>query len=149
LPAVSVIENDPEAARDELTEPPPEVAVEVALTVQTIGDVWTIEVIEEIPVVTKSLEVNVVQSIASLPATVNEIFAEFDVADDLARVSVGGVESAIVTLTEAGEPATAVCALPAVSATEKLEALVSVELTDAPPAVAVDVAVIVQTVEDV
>ena len=64
---------------------------------------------------------------------------------------VGGVVSVslIVTTVDLGEPVKVVCALPAVSVIENEPAAVNVEVTAPPPAVAEDVAVIVQTVEDV
>jgi hypothetical protein len=99
-------------------------------------------------VVVKSPDVNVEQSIASLPVTVKAIDALVDVEATAARVNVGGVVSAMVTETEAGDPDTAVCALPAVSATEKLEFLVNVEVRGV-PTTAVDSALIVQTVDEV
>ena len=67
----------------------------------------------------------------------------------LAAVRVGAVESVTVTVIEAGEPVIAVCALPVVSVAENELARVSVDVTAAPPNVAVDVAVIVHTVDDV
>lgn len=99
-------------------------------------------------VVVKSLDVSVVQSIASFPVTEKEIVDVVDVELIAANVNVGGVVSAIVTLTDAGDPDTAVCALPAVSATEKLELRVSVDVRGV-PATAVDTALMVQTVEEV
>ena len=99
-------------------------------------------------VVVKSLDVNVVQSIASLPVTLKDIETDVDGEATAARVNVGGVVSAIVTETEAGDPETAVCALPAVSATEKLELLVKVEVRGV-PTTAVDSALMVQTFDDV
>ena len=67
----------------------------------------------------------------------------------LAAESVGAVESVTVTVIDAGDPVIAVCALPAVSVAENEVARVSVEVTAAPPNVAVEVAVIVQTLADV
>lgn len=99
-------------------------------------------------VVAKSLDDNVEQSIASLPVTVKAIEELVEVDAIAARVRVGGVVSAIVTTTDAGDPETAVCVLPAVSATEKLELLVKVEVRGV-PTTAVDSALIVQTVDDV
>jgi hypothetical protein len=99
-------------------------------------------------VVAKSLDDNVEQSIASLPVTVKAIEELVEVDAIAARVRVGGVVSAIVTTTDAGDPDTAVCVLPAVSATEKLELLVKVEVRGV-PTTAVDSALIVQTVDDV
>ena len=54
-----------------------------------------------------------------------------------------------VTVVDFGEPVNVVCALPAVSVIEKLAAAVSVETTAFPSAIAVEVAVIVQTVAEV
>jgi hypothetical protein len=99
-------------------------------------------------VVAKSLDDNVEQSITSLPVTVKAIEELVEVDAIAARVRVGGVVSAIVTTTDAGDPETAVCVLPAVSATEKLELLVKVEVRGV-PTTAVDSALIVQTVDDV
>ena len=63
--------------------------------------------------------------------------------------NVGAVVSARVTTVDFGEAVRVVCALLAVSVIEKLAAAVSVEVTATPSADAVDVAVIVQTVDDV
>ena len=51
LPAESESEKDPDAESDEVTDPPPAVAVEVALTRQVVELVWTIESILAIFVV--------------------------------------------------------------------------------------------------
>ena len=110
--------------------------------------VCVIDVIAEMFVNVKSEEVKVVQSIASLPVTVKEIDADVEVAADLANVSVGGVVSGIVTAMDAGEPDTAVCALPAVSATENPAARVRTDVRGV-PATAVEVALMVHTVADV
>jgi hypothetical protein len=55
----------------------------------------------------------------------------------------------MVTVTDCGEPVRDVCVLPAVSATLNDVARVSVEVTAPLPAVAVDVALTVHTVDDV
>ena len=70
--------------------------------------------------------------------------AERFVTEAVDHDAVGGVVSAIVTATEAGDPVNAVCTFPAVSATEKLELRVRVDVRGV-PGVAVDVAVMVQT----
>jgi hypothetical protein len=78
LPAGSDTENDAAAVRVETTAPPPAVAVDVAVTVQTVVDVWAIDEIAEIPAVsTKSVPVVVVAVVDSevqsswwLPVTV-------------------------------------------------------------------------------
>jgi hypothetical protein len=76
--------------------------------------------------------------------------AVVDAIDEaLGVVSVGAVESVTVTVIDAGDPPRVVCALPAVSAAENELARVSVDVTAAPPNVAVEVALIVQTVGDV
>jgi hypothetical protein len=148
FPAESLAEKVPEAVIVEDTIPPPIVAVEVALIRHVVEFVCTIESILAMFAVVKSLDDKVEQSIASLPVTVKAIEELVDVDAITARVSVGGVESAIVTATDAGDPDTDVCALPAVSATEKLELLVKVEVRGV-PTTAVDSALMVQTFDDV
>ena len=64
-------------------------------------------------------------------------------------MTVGAVESEIVTTVDCGDPVKDVCALPAVSVIENEPAAVNVEVTAPAPAVAEDVAVIVQTVGEV
>lgn len=59
------------------------------------------------------------------------------------------VVSARVTTVEFDETVRVVCALPAVSVIEKLPAALSDEVTATPSAIAVEVAVIVHTVDDV
>jgi len=59
------------------------------------------------------------------------------------------VPAGTVTVIDCGEPVNVVWALPAVSATENEAAAVNVDVTAPPPAVAVEVAVIVHTVPDV
>ena len=54
-----------------------------------------------------------------------------------------------VTVTDCGEPARVVCALPAVSVIENDAALVNVDTTALPFAIAFDTAAIVHTVDDV
>ena len=100
---------------------------------------------KSVPLVVESVE----QVIASLPVTVKAIVADELFAADAARVTVGAVESEIVTTVDCGDPVKVVCALPAVSVIENELAAVNVEVTAAAPAVAEDVAVIVQTVADV
>ena len=96
MPTVSVIENDAAAVNVELTATPSSVAVEVAVTVHTVDDVWAIPVIAEIPVRAKSSPA-VVDSVehvtSSLPVIVKVIVADDDVAADLANVTVGAVAS--------------------------------------------------------
>ena len=96
---MSVIENPPAADKDDVTAPPPAVAVDVAATVHVVGFVWVIESIAEMFVSVKSDDVKVAQLMASLPVTVKEIDAEVDVAADRANVRVGGVVSATETVT--------------------------------------------------
>jgi hypothetical protein len=88
---------------------------------------------------------SVLQSIASFPVTVNRIALVVAVAATTARVTVGAIESGTVTTVDCGDPTRAVWALPAVSATENVVARVNLDVTAAPPLVAVEVAVIVQT----
>ena len=74
----------------------PATAVDTALIVQIIDEVWTIDVMEEIFVNVKSTpldEDKVVQLISSLPVNVNETAVEFDVDEVAASVNVGGVTS--------------------------------------------------------
>jgi hypothetical protein len=95
LPAVSATEKLELLVKVEVRGVPT-TAVDSALIVQTVDDVWTIEVIEEMLVNVKSaplVEDNVVQLIASLPVNVNEIEVEFEDAEVAARVKVGGVVS--------------------------------------------------------
>ena len=100
--------------------------------------------VKSVPLVVESAE----QEIGSLPVTVNVTVPDPLVAVVAARVTVGAVVS-IVTAVDCGEPAMAVCALPAVSVIENVVAAVSVDVTAPPPFVAVEVAVIVQTVAEV
>jgi len=100
LPAVSVIPNVPAAVKLELTVPPPAVAVDVAVMVQTVVEVCTMPVIAEILLKVKSVpEVvdKVEQVMSSLPVTVKVIVPEVEVDAERARVTVGAVVSAIVT----------------------------------------------------
>ena len=100
--------------------------------------------VKSVPFVVESVE----QEIGSLPVTVNVTVPDPLVAAVAARVTVGAVVS-IVTAVDCGEPVRAVCALPAVSVIENVLAAVRVDVTDPPPFVAVEVAVIVQTVAEV
>ena len=76
--------------------------------------------------------------------------AEVDViAEALVTESIGAVESVTVTVVVAGDPVIEVGALHDVSATENEPAAVKVDVTAAPPKVAVEVAVIVHTVDEV
>jgi hypothetical protein len=63
-------------------------------------------------------------------------------------VTVGAVTSAMVTAVDCGDPDSPVWALPAVSDTENELALVNVDVTG-DPVTAVEVAEIVQTVDEV
>jgi hypothetical protein len=106
LPAVSVIENDAAAVKLELTVPPPSVAVDVAVMVQTVDEVCTIPVKAEMFVKVKSVPDtvdNVEHVIASLPVTVNVIVPDVEVDADAANVTVGAVVSAIVTVVDCGD----------------------------------------------
>ena len=106
LPAVSVIPNVPAAVKLELTVPPPAVAVDVAVMVQTVDEVCTIPVKAEMFVKVKSVPDtvdNVEHVIASLPVTVNVIVPDVEVDADAANVTVGAVVSAIVTVVDCGD----------------------------------------------
>jgi hypothetical protein len=123
LPAISATENA-DARVSVLDRRSPTVALDVAAIVHTVPEVWETDVIVAMFVSVKSAPVtldSVVQSIASLPVSVNEIVVLEDVADDAARVKVG----AVVSMTMALAPAMLlapdgtvvdVIALPAVSA---------------------------------
>jgi hypothetical protein len=151
FPVVSVIENELAAAIVAVAVSPTKVAVEIAVIVQTVGDVWTIPDNEVIPVKVKSVPLvveRVEQAIGSLPVTVKVTVPEPLVAAVAARVTVGAVVS-IVTDVDCGEPVRVVCALPAVSVIENVLAAVRVDVTAPPPFVALEVAVIVQTVPEV
>ena len=152
LPAVSVIEKPAAAVRVERTATPSASAVDVAVMVHTVDDVWTMPVIAEMLVNAKSVPdvVDKVEHVmASFPVTVKVMVPEVDVADDAAKVAVGAVVSAMVTVVDLGEPVSVLWALPAVSVIEKPAAAVRVERTATPSASAVDVAVMVHTVDDV
>ena len=93
FPAVSVIENKPDAAIVAVAVSPSNVAVDMAVIVQTVGEVWAIPDNEDTPVYVKSvpLAVEIVeQSIGSLPVTVKVTVLEPLVAAVAARVSVVG-----------------------------------------------------------
>ena len=63
---------------------------------QTVDEVWTIDVMEEIFVNVKSTPLDddkVAQFIASLPVNVNATAVEFEVDEEAASVNVGGVAS--------------------------------------------------------
>ena len=99
MPAVSVIENDSAAVSVDTTAIPSAKAVDVAVTVQTVDDVWTIPVSDEMFVKVKSMpEVvdNVEHAIASLPVTVKVIVPDVEVAADAANVTVGFAPSVVV-----------------------------------------------------
>jgi hypothetical protein len=91
---------------------------------------------------------SVEQAIGSLPVTVKVTVPEPLVAAVAARVTVGAVVSTVTTV-DFGEPVRVTCALPAVSVIENVLAAVRVDVIAPPPFVAVEVAVIVQTVADV
>jgi len=79
FPAESATENDAAAVSVDCTVPPPAVAVEVAVNVQTVDEVWITVEIAEIPVRSKSTPApvsSVVQSMSSSPVTVKVIKAE-------------------------------------------------------------------------
>lgn len=100
FPAESATEKLAADASDETRAEPPGGAVEVAVTVHTVDEVWTMLVIAEMFVNAKSCPAtveSVVQSIASFPVMVNEIDVVDDVAAVRASVTVGGVESVTVT----------------------------------------------------
>ena len=113
FPAGSATEKDAAAVRVETTVPPPAVAVDVAVTVHTVVDVWATDEIAEIPAVsTKSVpEVVVavvdrlVQSSWWLPVTVNVMVAEVEVAADAASVAVVGaaVKTVIESVADAAD----------------------------------------------
>ena len=92
---------------------------------------------------------------ASLKLTCTEIAElvvyEPFVVDELTDETVGGVVSdVIVTVVDCGEPISVVCASPPVSEIEKPGSFaVKVETVAPPPEVAVDVALMVQTLADV
>ena len=93
FPAVSVIENEPDAAIVAVAVSPSNVAVDMAVIVQTVGDVWTIPDNEDTPVYVKSVPLaveSVEQAIGSLPVTVKVTVLEPLVAAVAARVSVVG-----------------------------------------------------------
>ena len=93
---MSSIENDAAATSAEVTDPPPAVAVDVAVTVHTFETVWMIVEIAEIPVRSKSVPAvadSVEQVKSSLPVTVKVIVVDDDVAPDLASVTVGATVS--------------------------------------------------------
>ena len=144
LPARSETENDSAAVSVEVTAPPPAVAVEVAVIVQRVFEVWAIDEIAEMPAVSvKSVPAVVesdVQSSCSLPVTVNVIVADVAVAADEARVAVVG---AVVSMTIALAPAILlasvgrvvdVMALPALSATVPIVKLATVRSLVVSPA---------------
>ena len=91
---------------------------------------------------------------ASLKLTCTEIAElvvyEPFVVDELTDETVGGVVSdVIVTVVDCGEPISVVCASAPVSAIEKDAAAVKVETVAPPPEVAVEVALMVQTLAEV
>ena len=96
---MSVIENDPAAVSVDTTAIPSAEAVDVAVTVQTVDDVWTIPVSDEMFVKVKSVPEavdNVEHVIASLPVTVKVIVPDVEVAADAANVTVGFAPSVVV-----------------------------------------------------
>ena len=72
-----------------------------------------------------------------------------EIADAFVSVSVGPVVSAIVTDVDCGEAVKVVCAFPLVSVIENEPAAIMVAVAVSPTKLAVDIAVIVQTVGDV
>jgi len=99
FPAESVIENDPEAVSVAVTEVPPAVAVDSAVTVQIDDDppVATDEMDDNPEVSTKSAEVSVEQSSGSSPVTVN-VTEVVDAVDGAVNVRVGAVESRVIVV---------------------------------------------------
>jgi hypothetical protein len=99
FPALSVIENDPDAVSVAVTEAPPATAVESAVTVHIEDDppVAT-DVIADSPAVsTKSADVRVEQSSASSPVTVK--FTDVvDAVVGAVNVSVGAVASRVIVV---------------------------------------------------
>ena len=96
LPAVSVIENDAAAVSVEVTAAPPVTAVDIAVTVHTVDEVWVMSVMAEIPDRSKSVPAvddSDAQEIVSLPVTVNVMVVDDDVAADAANVTAGAVAS--------------------------------------------------------
>ena len=119
LPAVSSTENVPEA-RSVATPDAPAAIDTVTVTVQRLGVVWVTESICEMFVRPKSDAVSVVQLMASFPDSVKATVDPDTFAWTAASVRTGAVTSAIVTTTEAGEPAEIeVRAFPWASSTEK------------------------------
>ena len=101
MPAVSVIENDSAAVSVDTTAIPSAKAVDVAVTVHTVDDVWTIPVSDEMFVKVKSVPEavdNVEHVIASLPVTVKVIVPDVEVAADAANVTVGFAPSVVVVV---------------------------------------------------
>jgi hypothetical protein len=97
---VSEIANEEAAERVEIVEGSPARAVELALTVQTVELVCSIDVIAEMPVKVKSTPDSVEseeQSIASSPVTVKLIAVELEVPPTSSSVTTGPVVS-MVTL---------------------------------------------------
>ena len=152
FPATSVTANVAALVSVDVTAAPPAIAVERAVMVQTVVDVWTMLDNSEMFVRVKSSPAVVdklPQSSASFPVTVNRIALVVAVAATAAKVTVGAIESGIVTMVDCGDPPSAVCGFPAVSVIENVLARVIVLVTAAPPFVAVDVAVMVHTCADV
>lgn len=100
FPAGSETENDPAAVSVEVTAPPPAVAVEVAVIVQRVFEVWAIDEIAEMPAVrVKSVPAVVeseVQSSCSLPVTVN-VIVDDEAVVEAARVAVVGTVASMTT----------------------------------------------------
>lgn len=106
FPARSATENEPAAASEATTAPPPAVAVDVTLRVHTVLDVCTIKEIAEMPERSKSTpEVvsSVVQSMSSSPVRVKEIDDVDEVVAGTPTVSVGAVESIVTVPVEAAD----------------------------------------------
>lgn len=106
FPAESATENDVAAVSVDCTVPPPAVAVEVTVNVQTVDEVWITAEIAEIPIRSKSTPApvsSVVQSMSSFPVTVKVIEAEEAVDAGTASVTVGAVESIVTVPVEAAD----------------------------------------------
>jgi hypothetical protein len=125
----------------------------LVVVVTAIVVVVTADVVEVVEVVRIVVDVVVLVLAGSVVVDVLVVVVVVDVVDVLVVVGAGPPppppppDEAIVTAIDCGDPPRLVCALPAVSVIENDVAAVSVDVTVPPPAVAVDVAVIVHVVE--
>lgn len=90
----------------ETTAPPPAAATDVAFTVQSDADVWSIDTSAEMLVTSKSVPIvvdNPEQSSGSFPVTLNEIAATTAVEDETERVTVGEVSSTVSVPVDAAD----------------------------------------------